>query len=838
MLHRRRRLRLLQDGPRQGAGAGAGAPVLLRVSFYARSYSPLKQCNLDTLHAERRLNDGIEKNSPQAGAFKAAMADALLVPEERSLAAVMVALRLNESDKYGMMPDLELAKIATQEGKAHGVLQCIAPPPDELVKKYVFFFCGWTRHLFSRKSPHSLDTVVATFRERDAARAAGVPSLFDPSFNEVYGRLRVHAANGCLSDDPAVSLYQNVPGSKWYGLQRMVCLRNESACETVFSRSNLLVVGSNLSLELLDLYLLWFAVDYNLKMRARSAGEPDLPHAQLWHVERLNRLRASFGIAPATLGGVCTRPAISTESFGASDLLPNGGAAADDDLVRRIRQRFADGDVERTLLSPSFASRSAPGVVAAGAAAAALPLQAVVSSLAPPAVSVVPSPSSLLATFLPPPPPHRVTVSAGAASASAAAFPSQAAAAAAAAPTSVAPIASPLIAAFLPPPLLSVARTPAAPVPVAPPAPSPLAAHQPPRLVVRGAAQAGVPQPASTPAAALARPAASPKKRPRPAHVAHPPLLVSSLATPVERPEESALFFTLVGEGEMPTTGAGWQALAARFNAHVLQHVTALPSGAAPSLRMKTGDVLRRFAGVAARRLSEAAAADSPSSLAGAGGASGAAALGGATPFAAPFAAPSFVATAPSFGAELPSFYGAGPAAPYLGAAPGFPPFTASPSFDAAAAPPSAAAPLTAAARADGGAPLTAAARAVGGLAGLHASLRASVSGLLPAAATNPPAPVPPPALQVPMWRLPVPAAPVAAAKGAGRSAPNRAKDCCGWLSKGHPPKRVDCPHQHEVKPGYPKKGQLPPVAGRPIFLDGKGRKRWDSESGPLMGQV
>jgi hypothetical protein len=77
----------------------------------------------------------------------------------------------------------------------------------------------------------------------------------------------------------------------------------------------------------------------------------------------------------------------------------------------------------------------------------------------------------------------------------------------------------------------------------------------------------------------------------------------------------------------------------------------------------------------------------------------------------------------------------------------------------------------------------------------------------------------PPPAPHPAMWLAPQPTT-----LSLGRHA-KRDKGCCGWPSAGHPLRREDCPHQHEVKQGYPTKGPLP--GGRVCTLEDVRARKW-----------
>lgn len=94
------------------------------------------QLNLDVMHAEKRLAPGLDKESELYTPFIEALANAVLVPASGSLAAVKAALR-EHSSAVQFMSEHSLNQYAIAEGKSHGVLQRVAPPPAEMRNKCV-----------------------------------------------------------------------------------------------------------------------------------------------------------------------------------------------------------------------------------------------------------------------------------------------------------------------------------------------------------------------------------------------------------------------------------------------------------------------------------------------------------------------------------------------------------------------------------------------------------------------------------------------------------------------------------------------------------------------------
>ena len=94
------------------------------------------QLNLDVMHAEKRLAPGLDKESELYKPFIEALASAVLVPVSSSLAAVKAALR-EHSSAVQFMNEHSLNQYAISEGKHHGVLQRVAPPPADMRKKCV-----------------------------------------------------------------------------------------------------------------------------------------------------------------------------------------------------------------------------------------------------------------------------------------------------------------------------------------------------------------------------------------------------------------------------------------------------------------------------------------------------------------------------------------------------------------------------------------------------------------------------------------------------------------------------------------------------------------------------
>ena len=80
------------------------------------------------MHAEKRLGVGLDKESELYGPFIEALSNAVLVPVSESLSAVMEALRADNPAVQFMSPHAA-RQFAISEGKLHGVLQRVAPPP-------------------------------------------------------------------------------------------------------------------------------------------------------------------------------------------------------------------------------------------------------------------------------------------------------------------------------------------------------------------------------------------------------------------------------------------------------------------------------------------------------------------------------------------------------------------------------------------------------------------------------------------------------------------------------------------------------------------------------------
>jgi hypothetical protein len=122
----------------------------------------------------------------------------------------------------------------------------------------------------------SIMTVVQLFRKRDEEHKGR--HLFKGDFEDALRLVLVHVHNGCLTDPPGVALYEVVPGKAQLGLPVMRCLRGTSAVESVFSESNLIVMGNNNSVPLVVIHG-YFG---NIKMHARRHGLKDPPHRHLW----------------------------------------------------------------------------------------------------------------------------------------------------------------------------------------------------------------------------------------------------------------------------------------------------------------------------------------------------------------------------------------------------------------------------------------------------------------------------------------------------------------------------------------------------------------------------
>lgn len=257
--------------------------------------------NLDSYHWLARWDPGVDQTSPLYKTFCRDMADALLKPNDESLAAVIAVLRLTDLTLDGM-DDTLIQQMAIVEGKKRHVLICFIPKPAVLYERVM--------------------TTLNVYLARDMERVQlqrGYRALFKPNFEDVQRKQVVHILNGCLtdpvlSDGSPVPLYAHVEGKSWIGLPVLRCLRGEGFNESVFSTSNELLPGRHTGITTAHALLLPSLDARNERAWAQRQGLR-LPasyhpweHAVIDAVEESLRSERSFPFS---------RPARTLERFGA-----------------------------------------------------------------------------------------------------------------------------------------------------------------------------------------------------------------------------------------------------------------------------------------------------------------------------------------------------------------------------------------------------------------------------------------------------------------------------------------------------------------------------------------